>query len=129
MITFLQIMRALEHLPSQLKIIMGHKKYYGYKKPTEHYSIKFRDDSMNGCADVGTLFAIGYQDEKFYMVKVNWGAEEDWERSRDGEVEMTWSFDEENTKKIMLRTGTHNAKDMMKAMHERFGKYEAFADL
>jgi hypothetical protein len=75
------------------------------------------------------MFAIGYQDEKFYMVKVNWGAEEDWERSRDGEVEMTCSFDEENTKKIMLRTGTHNAKDMMKAMHERFGKYEAFADL
>ena len=62
------------------------------------------------------------------MVKVNWGAEEDWERSRDGEVEMNWYFDEENTKKIMLRTGTHSAKDMMQAMYERFGKYKDFAD-
>ena len=107
---------------------MSHKKYYGYKKPQERYSIKFRDDAENGNVEVGTLFAIGYQDEKFYMVKVNWGAEEDWERSRDGEVEMNWYFDKENTKKIMLRTGTHNAKDMMQAMYERFGKYKDFAD-
>lgn len=42
---------------------------------------------------------------------------------------MTWNFDEENTKKIMLRTGTHNAKDMMQAMYERFGKYKGSADL
>lgn len=105
---------------------MGHKKYYGYKKPQERYSIKFRDDAAD--SRVGTMFAIGYQDEKFYMVKLNWGAEEDWERSRDGEVEMTWSFDEENTKKIMLRTGTHNAKDMMQAMTDRFSKHGDFAD-
>ena len=78
--------------------------------------------------DSGVLFAIGYRDEKFYMVKLYWGAEEDYERSRDGEVEMNWYFDEENTKKIMLRTGTHNAKDMMQAMYERFGKYKDFAD-
>jgi len=106
---------------------MTHKKYYGYKKPQERYSIKFRDDAAN--SRVGTMFAIGYQDEKFYMVKLNWGAEEDWERSRDGEVEMTWSFDEENTKKIMLRTGTHNAKDMKQAMYERFGRQEETADI
>ena len=106
---------------------MGHKKYYGYKKPQERYSIKLHDDAAN--SRVGTMFAIGYQDEKFYMEKLNWGAEEDWERSRDGEVEMTWSFDEENTKKIMLRMGTHNAKDMMQVMYERFGKYKAFADI
>ena len=54
---------------------MSHKKYYGYKKPQEWYSIKFRDDAAD--SRVGTLFAIGYQDEKFYMVKVNWGAEEE----------------------------------------------------
>lgn len=58
------------------------------------------------------MLAIGYDNGKFYIVKVNWGAEEDWERSRDGEVEMNWYFDEENTKKLMLRTGTHNGKDL-----------------
>lgn len=56
---------------------MSHKKYYGYKKPQERYSIKFRDDAENGNVEVGTLFAIVYKDEKFYMVKVNWGAGED----------------------------------------------------
>lgn len=107
---------------------MGHKKYYGYKKPKENYSIKFHDSAENGQVDVGSMFAIGYQDEKFYMVKVYWGAEEDYERSRDGEVEMNWYFDEENTKKIMLRTGTHNARDMMQAMADRFSKHGDFAD-
>ena len=33
---------------------MGHKKYYGYMKPQERYSIKFRDDAENGSVEVGT---------------------------------------------------------------------------
>lgn len=107
---------------------MGHKKYYGYKKPRESYSIKFHDSAEYGHVDVGSMFAIGYQDEKFYMIKVYWGAEEDYERSRDGEVEMNWYFDEENTKKIMLRTGTHSARDMMQEMADRFSKHGIFAD-
>lgn len=107
---------------------MIHKRHYGYTKPTEHYSITFHDDVADGYVDEGTMLAIEYRCEKFYMVKVYWGAEEDWERSRDGEVEMNWRFDEENTKKIMLRTGTHNAEEMMQAMYERFGKYRDSAD-
>lgn len=107
---------------------MSNKKYYGYKKQTENYSITFHDDAAGGRVDEGTLLTIEYLNGKFYMVKVNWGAEEDWERSRDGEVEMNWCFDEENTRKIMLRTGTHNAKEMMQAMYERFGKYKDSAD-
>ena len=103
---------------------MSHKKYYGYKKPRESYSIKFHDSAENGRVDVGSMFAIGYQDEKFYMVKVYWGAEEAYERSRDGKVEMNWYFDEENTKKIMLRTGTHNAKDMMQIIDAHFEEHE-----
>jgi hypothetical protein len=107
---------------------MSNKKYYGYKKQTENYSITFHDDAACGRVDEGTLLTIEYLNGKFYMVKVNWGTEEDWERSRDGEVEMNWCFDEENTRKIMLRTGTHNAKEMMQAMYERFGKYKDSAD-
>lgn len=107
---------------------MGHKKYYVYKKTNESYSIKFRDDAENGNVEVGTLFAIGYQDGKFYMVKLNWGAEEDCERSKDRKVEMNWCFDEENTKRIMLRTGTHNVKDMMQTIYECFCKYRDLAD-
>lgn len=107
---------------------MSNKKYYGYKKQTENYSITFHDDAAGGRVDEGTLLTIEYLNGKFYMVKVNWGTEEDWVRSRDGEVEMNWCFDEENTRKFMLRTGTHNAKEMMQAMYERFGKYKDSAD-
>lgn len=107
---------------------MSNKKYYGYKKQTENYSITFHDDAADGRVDEGTLLTIEYLNEKFCMVKVFWGAEEDWERSRDGEVEMNWRFDEENTKKIMFRTGTHNAEEMMQVMYERFGKYKDSSD-
>ena len=107
---------------------MSNKNYYGYKKQTENYSITFHDDAADGRVDEGTLLTIEYLNGKFYEVKVNWGTEEDWERSRDGEVEMNWCFDEENIRKIMLRTGTHNVKEMMQAMYERFGKYKDSAD-
>lgn len=104
---------------------MSHKKYYGYKKPKEHYSVRLHDD---GVKSEGTMLSIAYDNGKFSMVKVNWGTEEDYERSRDGEVEMNWWFDEENTKKLMLRTGTHNGKDMIKAMYERFKDKADIAD-
>lgn len=73
---------------------MSHKKYYGYKKPRESYSIRFHDSAENGRVDVGSMFTIGYQNEKFYMVKMSRGTEEGYERSRVGEVEMNWYFDE-----------------------------------
>ena len=107
---------------------MGHKKYYGYKKPTEHYSVTFQDDTEGRVKKVGTLLKGVYSDEVFNLVKVNWGSEEEYKRSRDGEVEMSWYFDEENTKKLMLRTGTHHARDMVQALYDRFAKYRGDAD-
>lgn len=104
---------------------MSHKKYYGYKKPEEHYSITLNDDIDKS---IGTMLSIAYDNGKFSIVKVNWGAEEDYERSRDGKVEMNWCFDEENTKKLMLRTGTHNGKDMLRALYERFKEKADMAD-
>lgn len=107
---------------------MSKKRYHAYIKQTEIYSVTFHDDAEDGSVDEGTLLALEYRDGKVYLVKVSWGAEEDWERSRDGEVEINWCFDEENIRKIMLRTGTHNVKDMMQAMYERFCKYRDTAD-
>lgn len=103
---------------------MDHKKYHGYKKPEEHYSEKLYDDASK---KVGTMLAIGYDNGKFYMVKVNWGAEENRERSRDGEVEMNWYFDEVNTKKLMMRTGAKNGKYLIAEMVRRFSKHKDFA--
>lgn len=107
---------------------MGKKRYYGYKRPGEHYSITFRNDAEKGKTDMGTLIAMEYDDGLFQLVKIYWGAEEDYERSRNGIVEMYWFFDIENTRKLMLSTGTHDAESMMKTLYERFRCHADFAD-
>ena len=48
---------------------MSHKKYYGYKKPRESYSIRFHDSAENGRVDVDSMFTIGYQNEKFVSIR------------------------------------------------------------
>lgn len=58
-------------------------------------------------------------------MKVKWGAEEDFERSRDGEVEMTWSVSGEalaRLKKICNNAKTPN--DVVQYLHERFAPFE-----
>lgn len=107
---------------------MGRKKYYGFKKPMEYYSVTFQDDSWDKRASMGTLLVAGFLNGKFYMVKTNWGAEDDYARSREGEVEMNWHFDEENTKKMMLRTGTHNGWDLLQTIYNRYKQHRGDAD-
>lgn len=68
---------------------MGHKKYYGYKKPVEYCSERIQDD--DGKTD-GSIFAITYYDGKFSMTLLDWGGEAQYERSRDGEVEQVLVF-------------------------------------
>ena len=103
---------------------MGHMKYYGYKKPDEHYEITF-------CADKGkegiALYFI-YNNGVCVMSKYYWGNEMDYERNRRGEVGANYYWNEENTQKLMLRTGTHNGKDMVKAIYERFYKFKDSAN-
>lgn len=104
---------------------MSRKSKCYLRKPIECYSVTFHDDGDKG---IGTMLVIEFCDGKFSMEKVNWGTEEDVERSRDGEVEMTWIFDDENTQKLMLRTGTHNGKELIEEMNNRFRKHKNHAD-
>ena len=46
-------------------------------------------------SSIGSLCAIECSEESFILVKVYWGAEEDFERSRDGEVELSWVVKDE----------------------------------
>lgn len=100
---------------------MGHKKYYSYKKPEEYYSERFYDDTGR---KVGIVFSIAFHNGKFSMVLLDWGGKAEYERSRDGEVEQNWYFDEENTKKLMLRTGTKNGRDLIAELKRRFGEHK-----
>lgn len=102
---------------------MAHK-YYGYKKPHVHYEVTFwADKSKEGIA----LYFI-YDDGRCGMNKYYWGSDIDNEYNRRGEVEANYMWDEENTRKLMLRTGTHNGKDLVEAIYERFKQYKDSAN-
>lgn len=103
---------------------MGHKKYYGYKPKHEHYEVTLYEKE----GKVGELLDFVYEDGRCGMNHYYWGSEIDYEYNRRGEVEHNYIWDEENTKKLMLRTGTKNGKDLVKAMYERFGIKGSSAD-
>ena len=45
----------------------------------------------------------------------------------DYDTEHFWNFDEENTKKLMLRTGSHDGESLIKSVKMRFGQYGSHA--
>ena len=102
---------------------MAHRKYYGYKPKYEYYSVVLFEKE----GEVGQLLNFVYANGRCGMNHYYWGSDMDYERNRDGEVEHNFIWDEENTKKMMLRTGTKNGKDLVKAIYERFHAYGTFA--
>lgn len=78
---------------------------------------------------IGSLCFIECQEDKFCLVKVNWGATEDYERNRDGEVELIWGVREEaltRLKKICNNSKTPD--DVVRYLYERFIPYNRSAD-
>ena len=74
---------------------MAHKKYYGYKKPHEHYEVTFWADK----GEEGIALYFIYDDGRCCMNKYYWGSDLDYEYNRRGEVEANYMWDEENTRK------------------------------
>lgn len=103
---------------------MGHKKYYGYKPKHEHYEVVLHE--VEG--KVGNLLDFVYDDGRCGMNHYYWGSEMEYEYNRHGTVEHNYVWDEENTKKLMLRTGTKNGKDLVAAIYERFHAHKGTAD-
>lgn len=109
---------------------MTRKKSIESKKPEGYCYACFRDDAIKDPnIKVGVMIAIEYgDDDRFSMVRVNWGPEAKWERPLDGAVEQHWYFSEEDTKELMLRTNTHTGQDLIQAIYDRFKKYAHDAD-
>lgn len=103
---------------------MGHKKDYRYKPKHEHYSVILRETGTK----VGEILDFVYKDGRCGMNHYYWGSEIDYEYNRHGEVEHNYIWDEENTKKLMLRTGTKNGKDLVAEIYRRFSKHKGSAD-
>lgn len=68
----------------------------------------------------GSLVVIGYKEGHFFMNVVNWGADEDYERSCRGIVEQDWLFDKDNTRKLMGYMGVCTGKGLIGKMSRRF---------
>ena len=108
---------------------MTRKKSIESKEPEGYCYACFRDDAIKDPnIKVGVMIAIEYGDDRFSMVRVNWGAEAKWERPLDGAVEQHWYFSEEDTKELMLRTNTHTGQDLIQVIYDRFKKYAHDAD-
>lgn len=103
---------------------MAHKNYYGYIKPHEHYEVTFWEDK----GQEGIALYFVYKDGRCGMNKYCWGSDIDYEYNRRGEVEANYIWDKENTRKLMLRTGTHNGKDMVRAIYEKFQQHKDSAN-
>ena len=89
--------------------------------PTIIATATFYEDT----SQIGSLCVIECSEERFLLVKVNWGAEEDFERSRDGEVELSWVVKGEAL--AQLKKICNNAKtsdELIQYLHERFAPFE-----
>lgn len=74
---------------------------------------------------IGSMCAIECSEDRFLLVKLNWGAEEDFERSKDGEVELSWVIKGEAL--AQLKKICNNAKtpdEVIQYLHKRFASYE-----
>lgn len=86
-----------------------------------HYEVVLQNDAeKDPNIAMGTLVVIGYENGKFFMHIVNWGAEEDYERSRRGIVEQDWLYNEENTRKLMEHLRVRTGKGLVNKMYRRF---------
>ena len=103
---------------------MPHKKHYGHKPKHEHYEVVLHEEK----GKIGDFLDFVFEDGRCGMNHYYWGSKTDYEYNRHGEVEHNYIWDEENTRKLMLRTGTKNGKDLVAAIYERFHKHEGNAD-
>lgn len=95
--------------------------YSRTQRVQEYASAKFYDD---GLAKIGSMTCIECYEDAFHVVKLNWGAPEDYERNKDGEVEMSWTVKGEALER--LKKTCNNAKTpeaVVEYLRERFSLY------
>lgn len=91
------------------------------RAPIVYASATFYDDAPN---QIGSMACIECYEEVFRVVKLNWGAEDDYERNKEGEVELNWTIQGEaleRLKKICNNAKTPDA--VVDYLKERFAQY------
>ena len=92
------------------------RKYYRYKPQYEHYSVVLYENDDK----VGNEIFFVYDNGRSSIHHIYWGSEMEYDYNRDGVVEHVDYFNAENTKLLMLRTGTKNGKALVEEMYKRF---------
>lgn len=103
---------------------MGEARIHCLKKRPELYSVVLYE--VKGA--VGEQLEFVYENGRCGMNHYFWGSELDFERSRSGEVEHNYIWDEEETRKLFARTGSKNGKELVQAIYDRFHTAKSFAD-
>ena len=94
--------------------------YSDMRRKREYASATFYQDK----GLVGSMVCIECYADAFHLVKLNWGAEEDYERSIDGEVELNWTVKGAALERLMKTC--NNAKTpetVVEYLKERFATY------
>ena len=90
----------------------------------EHHETVLYENPGN----VGSLIVFVFDNGRCGLSHLFWGSEMDYERDPNGQVEINYIWDEDNTKLLMLRTGTKNGADLVQAIYKRFGTSGCHAD-
>lgn len=89
--------------------------------PVLYASATFYDDAPE---KVGSMAGIECYENAFHVVKLNWGAEEDYERSIDGEVELCWTVTGEGLQCLMQNCNNAKTPDeVVNYLKERFAQH------
>lgn len=89
----------------------------------------FYNDILSS-SKVGSSCGIVCSSDSFHIIKTNWGAPEDFERNRDGEVELSWSIIGDALKRLMNTcNNAKTPKQVVDYLYKRFAPYERQAHL
>lgn len=97
------------------------------KQASSYCSYVFYDDTESS-PQMGTLCFVECNDKIFRLNKVNWGAKEDYDRSSDGEVELSWTVDGEDYVRLKKVCSSSSPDQLVQFMQSKFAHYNRLAD-
>lgn len=93
-------------------------------KPLAYASKIFYEDT----SEIGSMCFIECREDAFSLIRLNWGAPEDYERDRDGEVELIWCVREDALTRLMkICNNSKTPDDVVRYLYERFAPYNRSA--
>lgn len=88
------------------------------RAPIVYASATFYDDAPK---QIGSMACIECYETVFRVVKLNWGAEDDYERNKEGEVELNWAIQGEALERLKkICNNAQSPEAIVNYLKERF---------